>query len=197
MSSRLIEFDDAKQEALVDIALAKIDKLPGGALRVRDFQRARFFQAFEFRREPGRPIERTGLIEGASDIGEFFRRGDDDPGEGARSRFGHAADEPDAKVPEHVACVALTPEGAEAFGGLRKFATDDRLEQLVLGVEIGVERALRDACGACDIIHARAVEAGAQKHLPRPLHDLAPFRAAVIARRRFPLQSLRFHTTCP
>ena len=34
MSSRLIEVDDAEQEALVDIALAQIDELPGRAFGI-------------------------------------------------------------------------------------------------------------------------------------------------------------------
>ena len=85
MSSRLIEFDDAEHEALVDIALAEIDELPGGALGIRHLQRARLLQVLKFGREAGRAIERAGFVEGAADIGEFLRRRDDDPGE--RSAF--------------------------------------------------------------------------------------------------------------
>ena len=143
--------------------------------------------------EPVRSIERTSFVKGAPDLGEFLRLRDDHPGERARVRFGHPADQPDAEVSQHVARVALAPKGAEALGGLRKLPANDRLEQCVLGVEISVERALGDARGARDVVHARAVEAGAQKNLPRAVHDLAPFRAAVIGCAAFPLQSLRFH----
>ena len=119
-------------------------------------------------------------------MGEFLRRRDDDAGERSRSRLRHPADEADAKVPQHVAGVALAPKRAKALRGLREFAANDRLEQFVLGVEIGVERALGDACGARNVVHARAVEAGAQEHLAGAVHDLAPFGAAVIDRARCP-----------
>ena len=75
----------------------------------------------------------------------------------------------------------------------RVFGADDRLEQLVLGVEIGVERALGDAGGARDVVHARAVEAGAQENLARAVHDLAPFGAAVVSAADFLFQSFQFH----
>ena len=96
-------------------------------------------------------------------MGNFSDRRDDDARERQRLRFGHPADQPDAEVGQHVADVALAPEGAEPLGGLGELAADDRLEQFVLGVEIGVERALGDAGGAGDVVHARAVEAGAQE----------------------------------
>jgi hypothetical protein len=59
---------------------------------------------------------------------EFLRRRDDDAGKRAGSRFRHPADEPDAKVCEHVAGVALAPKSAKALRGLREFAANDRLE---------------------------------------------------------------------
>src|SRR5262249_33552769 len=120
-------FDDAKQEPLIDVALAEIDELPGGALRIGDLQRARLLQIFKLGCQAGGAIEWAGLIERSADIGKFFRRGDNHARESARSRLGHATDQPDAKILEHVSRVALTPEGAEAFGGLRKFAANDSL----------------------------------------------------------------------
>ena len=85
-------------------------------------------------------------------------------------------------------------KSAKALRRLRKFAANDRFEQFVLGVEIGIERAFGDACSAGDVVHARAVEPGAQEHLTRALHDLTPFGAAVVDRASVPLQRLRLHT---
>src|ERR1700722_15544858 len=149
---------------------------------------------FKFGRQARRSVKRPRFVEGAANMGKFLRRGDDHAGKRSRSRFRHPADEADAEVLQHVASVALAPKGAKALRGLREFAANDRLEQFVLGVEISIERTLGDASRARNVIHARAVEAGAQKYLSGALHDLAPFGAPAIDRARVPLQRLRFHT---
>ena len=110
MSSRLIESTTPNSEPLVDVALAEIDELPGGALGIGHLQRARFLQVFEFGGKPRRAIKRARLVECAADVREFLRRRDNDPGERARSRFRHPADEPDAEVRQHVARVPLATE---------------------------------------------------------------------------------------
>src|SRR5271157_880926 len=89
--------------------------------------------------------------------------------------------------------ISRASERAKPLGRLGEFAANDRLEQLVLGIEISVKRALGDACGPRDVVHARSVETGAQEHLTRPLDDLTTLRAAVASAADILFQSFRFH----
>ena len=68
----------------------------------------------------------------------------------------------------------------QPFGLLLAVLADQRLEQLLLRVEIDVERAFRNARDPRDIVHAGAVEPVAKEHGPRPVHDLAPLGAAIM-----------------
>ena len=59
------------------------------------------------------------------------------------------------------------------LGDVRLRLERQRDEKRLLGVEIGIERALGDAGGLGDLAHARAVEAPRREHLARALEDLA------------------------
>ena len=53
---------------------------------------------------------------------------------------------------------------------------------------------------ARDVVHARAVEAGGEKHRARAVHDLAPLGSAVVAVAGLLVQSLHVHAlnrVCP
>ena len=70
-------------------------------------------------------------------------------------------------------------EVERALGVDQALFVDDRLEQLLLVLEIDVERALGDAGRAGDVAHAGGVEASGQEDRPRALDDLAPFGAVI------------------
>ena len=70
-------------------------------------------------------------------------------------------------------------EVKRALGVDQALLVDDRLEQLLFVLEIDVERALRDACGACDVAHAGGVKAVLQEDRPRALDDLTPLGVVV------------------
>src|SRR5262249_10775984 len=58
------------------------------------------------------------------------------------------------------------------------------LEQLLLAVEIDVERSSRDAGRAGDLPHARSVKALSEKAFPRAVQDLLTLGALLAFRRR-------------
>ena len=127
-------------------------------------------------------------------LGNFSDGRDHDARQRQRFGFRHPRHQPDAEVGQHRADVALAPERAQTLGRLGELTADDRLEQFVLRVEIGVKRALGDARGAGDVVHARPVEAGGEERGARAVHDLAPLGAAVMMRARFAFESFRFHS---
>jgi hypothetical protein len=56
---------NTEQEALVDIALAEIDELPGCALGIGNGQRARFLQVFKLSCKTSRAVKGTRFVERA------------------------------------------------------------------------------------------------------------------------------------
>jgi hypothetical protein len=66
---------------------------------------------------------------------------------------------------------------------------DDGFEQLLLVFEIHIERALGDAGGAGNVVHAGGVEALRQKDCAGALDDLAPLGAILIDSDHRPIQS--------
>ena len=63
------------------------------------------------------------------------------------------------------------------------FLLDDGFEQLLLVLEIHIERALGDAGGAGNVVHAGGVEALSEKDRAGALDDLAPFGAVLVGGR--------------
>ena len=63
------------------------------------------------------------------------------------------------------------------------FLLDDRFEQFLFVLEIDVERALGDAGGAGDIVHAGGVEALGEEHVSGAVDDLTPLGAFFVGRR--------------
>ena len=74
-----------------------------------------------------------------------------------------------------VAIVAIEVE--HAFGLVRASCLHDGAEQLILVLEIDVERALGDAGRLGDIAHAGGIEAARHEHRAGALDDLPPFGA--------------------
>ncbi len=68
-------------------------------------------------------------------------------------------------------------EVEHAFGMGQAFLLDHGLEQLLLVFEVDVERALRDAGGAGDVVHAGGIEALGQEDRAGAFDDLAAFGA--------------------
>ncbi len=77
----------------------------------------------------------------------------------------------------------LGVEIEHAFGVDQALLVNDGLEQLLLVVEIDVERALRHAGGAGDVAHAGGVEASRQEDGAGALDNL-PALGAVVGRLR-------------
>ena len=75
-------------------------------------------------------------------------------------------------------------EGKHSFGLRRARLMGNGLEQLLLAVEIDVERPFRDPSLARDLAHARGIEALGQKHLACAVHDLASLGVVLMLRRR-------------
>ena len=67
---------------------------------------------------------------------------------------------------------------------------DDGLEQLLLALEVDVERALGDAGLAGDVAHAGGIEALRQEHAARAVDDLAPLARLSLLRCLSGLQRL-------
>ena len=72
----------------------------------------------------------------------------------------------------------------ELFGLLALVLADQRGEQGVLGREIGIDRALRDAGHAGDIVHRGGVEAVREEDISRPVQNLSRLGAVERARVR-------------
>jgi len=62
----------------------------------------------------------------------------------------------------------------DAFGLEGAFAADNGAEQLVFVGEVDVKRALGDAGGARDLVHAGAVKAQIHEYLAGAIEDLPP-----------------------
>ena len=75
--------------------------------------------------------------------------------------------------------VVVCVEREDLLGLRAALLLDDGLEQLLLALEIDVERALGDAGLARDLAHAGGIEALGQEHRPRALDDLAPLGAVL------------------
>ena len=61
-----------------------------------------------------------------------------------------------------------------------RFVLDDGFEQPVLVGEIDVERALGDAGGAGDLVHAGPIKAQIHEHLAGAVQDLTAFRTVFV-----------------
>ena len=171
-------FGDPEQRAELHPARQHADELLGGALRVRHGEAAVL-------RFPGKVIGEKGDqppcpdgVDVAAQLREPRRFGDDQAIKGERGRF---QDQRQEVAPER----AQQPAGTGRRGiahrkrcdERRRHVRDDRLEQLVLAVEMIVDRLLRDARLGGDQVHAgRAVaEPEEDRHaglLDRPMLPL-------------------------
>src|SRR5207245_8397780 len=82
-----------------------------------------------------------------------------------------------------------------ALGLCRTRLVRNRLEQLLLAVEIDVERPLRDAGRAGDFPHAGAVKSLGHKDFSRPIKDLLALGAFLALCRRWDVdfKRIEFH----
>src|SRR5262249_47356489 len=128
---------------------------------------------------------RPGLVERAANIRHPVR--DRDHGTQRREAAGLVDDEiyiREAQSPEHALDVMIVVIELENLLGMRAaLLADDRLKQLLLALEIDIERALRHARCAGDLSHTGRIETLRQEHTARALDDLTPL-GAVIGRQR-------------
>lgn len=185
-----------EQQLLEDGRAAGVDELPGGDLAVLDRQNPGGHLGLEIIPQQRDPSGRAGVVELRADL----RHALGDADHGAQRR--HAA-RPRQELDE-AAPGAREHGGDVVVGGIEREHTlrlgrarlvGDRLEQLLLAVEVDIERALRDPRRAGDLPHAGAVEPLGQEHLAGAVHDLALFGAVgPLGRgRRLALDLLQVH----
>ena len=104
-------------------------------------------------------VERPRLVEGAAEARKSRRREGDDAGLLERVGAGDLADQQATVDRQRLRRVRLVGrKGQVALGLVDALLADQRFEQRLLGVEIGVERSLGDAGRARDVVHAGGVE---------------------------------------
>ena len=128
------------------------------------------------------PACRAGLVKFAAELGHAV--GDGDHGANRRGLF-RPAEEFDIGHPkprQHRFDVVIVGIEIENPFRLRvAFLLDDGLEQLFFVLEVHIERALGDAGGAGNVVHAGGIEALGEEHGPGAIDDLPPFGALIVA----------------